>query len=149
MIRRPPRSTRTDTLFPYTTLFRSGAQSGSSADAASDAEQARAELAVLAEDFILKRTEAVTLRWAIEQYRERHQDPMLLRASEIFRRLTIGRYAALRIDSDGPNSRLLGLRDDGRTVVDVGAMSEGTTDQLFLALQIGRASWRERVCQSV
>src|SRR3546814_2336101 len=75
MRRRPPRSTRTDTLFPYTTLFRS--------------------------------TEAVTLRWAIEQYRERHQDPMLLRASEIFRRLTIGRYAALRIDSDGPNSRLL------------------------------------------
>src|SRR3546814_2899396 len=27
MIRRPPRSTRTDTLFPYTTLFRSKAQS--------------------------------------------------------------------------------------------------------------------------
>src|SRR3546814_4192446 len=26
MIRRPPRSTRTDTLFPYTTLFRSLAQ---------------------------------------------------------------------------------------------------------------------------
>src|SRR3546814_8549582 len=26
MIRRPPRSTRTDTLFPYTTLFRSFAQ---------------------------------------------------------------------------------------------------------------------------
>src|SRR3546814_1619410 len=26
MIRRPPRSTRTDTLFPYTTLFRSVAQ---------------------------------------------------------------------------------------------------------------------------
>src|SRR3546814_13252341 len=28
MIRRPPRSTRTDTLFPYTTLFRSAARSG-------------------------------------------------------------------------------------------------------------------------
>src|SRR3546814_11255475 len=27
MIRRPPRSTRTDTLFPYTTLFRSGVAS--------------------------------------------------------------------------------------------------------------------------
>src|SRR3546814_9466799 len=26
MIRRPPRATRTDTLFPYTTLFRSGAR---------------------------------------------------------------------------------------------------------------------------
>src|SRR3546814_6914776 len=31
MIRRPPRSTRTDTLFPYTTLFRS--------DAAEDADE--------------------------------------------------------------------------------------------------------------
>src|SRR3546814_1290789 len=29
MIRRPPRSTRTDTLFPYTTLFRSRPQSRS------------------------------------------------------------------------------------------------------------------------
>src|SRR3546814_7125484 len=28
MIRRPPRSTRTDTLFPYTTLFRSNAAPG-------------------------------------------------------------------------------------------------------------------------
>src|SRR3546814_13344769 len=28
MIRRPPRSTRTDTLFPYTTLFRAGQQDG-------------------------------------------------------------------------------------------------------------------------
>src|SRR3546814_1036144 len=28
MIRRPPRSTRTDTLFPYTTLFRSVAITG-------------------------------------------------------------------------------------------------------------------------
>src|SRR3546814_3857482 len=28
MIRRPPRSTRTDTLFPYTTLFRSPRASG-------------------------------------------------------------------------------------------------------------------------
>src|SRR3546814_8499046 len=29
MIRRPPRSTRTDTLFPYTTLFRSATDAGS------------------------------------------------------------------------------------------------------------------------
>src|SRR3546814_2809747 len=29
MIRRPPRSTRTDTLFPYTTLFRSADEIGS------------------------------------------------------------------------------------------------------------------------
>src|SRR3546814_14390093 len=32
MIRRPPRSTRTDTLFPYTTLFRSSGYSVGQAD---------------------------------------------------------------------------------------------------------------------
>src|SRR3546814_21197167 len=32
MIRRPPRSTRTDTLFPYTTLFRSGLTRAAGAD---------------------------------------------------------------------------------------------------------------------
>src|SRR3546814_13694102 len=32
MIRRPPRSTRTDTLFPYTTLFRSAAAAAAPAD---------------------------------------------------------------------------------------------------------------------
>src|SRR3546814_17965854 len=36
MIRRPPRSTRTDTLFPYTTLFRSGARAGAPPPAARD-----------------------------------------------------------------------------------------------------------------
>src|SRR3546814_1135693 len=32
MIRRPPRSTRTDTLFPYTTLFRSFAEQVGASD---------------------------------------------------------------------------------------------------------------------
>src|SRR3546814_2886471 len=36
MIRRPPRSTRTDTLFPYTTLFRSLLQGGDCAENFSD-----------------------------------------------------------------------------------------------------------------
>src|SRR3546814_21041223 len=43
MIRRPPRSTRTDTLFPYTTLFRSPIQTSvASPDAAPDLRSARA-----------------------------------------------------------------------------------------------------------
>src|SRR3546814_9182559 len=36
MIRRPPRSTRTDTLFPYTTLFRSVDQPLAARDAAEE-----------------------------------------------------------------------------------------------------------------
>lgn len=108
----------------------------SAVDAAADAEQARSELEVLSEHFILKRAQAVTLKWAIEKYRERHQDPLLLRAGDLFSTLTIGRYATLKVDADGPTPRLLGLRDDLRTMVEVDAMSEGTTDQLFLALRL-------------
>src|SRR3546814_10971997 len=37
-IRRPPRSTRTDTLFPYTTLFRSAPQPGADTVAATTPE---------------------------------------------------------------------------------------------------------------
>src|SRR3546814_12119113 len=46
MIRRPPRSTRTDTLFPYTTLFRSVRQRRHDAypDDAVSATQARSHL---------------------------------------------------------------------------------------------------------
>src|SRR3546814_16445639 len=40
MIRRPPRSTRTDTLFPYTTLFRSGLQALKGAQALDAAKNA-------------------------------------------------------------------------------------------------------------
>src|SRR3546814_11782179 len=39
MIRRPPRSTRTDTLFPYTTLFRSDLPPGSIAHVFGDHSQ--------------------------------------------------------------------------------------------------------------
>src|SRR3546814_6205839 len=45
MIRRPPRSTRTDTLFPYTTLFRSDAE-GQHLPACLDADRIVDHLAV-------------------------------------------------------------------------------------------------------
>src|SRR3546814_18877784 len=57
MIRRPPRSTRTDTLFPYTTLFRSlarqVAEALGSADHAGIGEQAFQFLAPFGEGFEL------------------------------------------------------------------------------------------------
>src|SRR3546814_965225 len=45
MIRRPPKSTRTDTLFPYTTLFRSSNHGGVQLDYAQSAIAALAEIA--------------------------------------------------------------------------------------------------------
>src|SRR3546814_16396668 len=65
MKRRPPRSTRTDTLFPYTTLFRSPAVPGSQpANAAPDAAQTAEAAGKTAEnyvrDFALGREVSVT-----------------------------------------------------------------------------------------
>jgi uncharacterized protein YhaN len=111
-------------------------QGAAAADAAADAAQARAEMDVLAEAYLLKRSEVIILRWAIEKYRERRQDPLLRRASDIFAKLTLGGYSELRVDYDSQSPRLLGLCADGATVVDVDSMSEGTTDQLFLALRL-------------
>jgi uncharacterized protein YhaN len=111
-------------------------ESSGAIDAATDAAGARAEMEVQAEAYILRRVQAVTLRWAIERYRAKHQDPLLARASGLFSRLTLARYSGLRVDFDTAVPRLLGVSDDGRSVVEVGAMSEGTTDQLFLALRL-------------
>src|SRR3546814_4123752 len=67
MIRRPPRSTRTDTLFPYTTLFRSFALPGNGAPGAErtsswfDAQDARV--------VVLDGTSALDLRTARAQAR--------------------------------------------------------------------------------
>lgn len=103
--------------------------------AAADVALARAEMDTLAETYLLKRSQAVVLRWAQERYRERNQNPLLLRASALFSTLTLGRYRELRTDPDAP-MRLLGVFADGARVVGVEDMSEGATDQLFLALRL-------------
>src|SRR3546814_2863679 len=57
MIRRPPRSTRTDTLFPYTTLFRSMALREDASDASMQA----------AYDLLAAtRPTAINLKWALD-----------------------------------------------------------------------------------
>src|SRR3546814_13956806 len=45
MIRRPPRSTRTDTLFPYTTLFRSHQEESAQPDREAELPQVRSRRA--------------------------------------------------------------------------------------------------------
>jgi uncharacterized protein YhaN len=73
------------------------------------------------------------LEQEIARYRERHQGPVLARASELFRRLTLERYRGLRV---GIEERTLAmLRADGDEV-SVAQLSEGTQYQLYLALRL-------------
>ncbi|MDG3442869.1 ATP-binding protein [Nitrospirillum amazonense] len=105
-------------------------------DAATDAEAARAEMKAQAEVYVLKRAQSLMLRWAMDRYREQRQGPLLRRASDLFRTLTLGRFAELKVDYEPTTPRLLGLREDKVTLVPIDGMSEGTADQLFLALRL-------------
>jgi uncharacterized protein YhaN len=111
-----------------------------SAAAASHAEEAERLLAGLESDvetyarlkiasFILART--------VEQYREKHQGPMISRASEIFSQITRGAFSRLRAEYDEKgNPVLVGIRPISEAQVTVAGMSDGTADQLYLALRL-------------
>lgn len=90
-----------------------------------------------AEEFVRLRLASMLLRDAIEDYRERNQGPVLLRASDLFADMTLGSFAGLRMDYDESGKAvLMGVRADGTTTIGVKGMSDGTCDQLYLALRI-------------
>ena len=94
--------------------------------------------------FIQLRVASGVLRAEIERYRAANQDPLLAIASDLFRDLTLGSFAALRADIDENDKPvLLGLRPGGERVR-VEGMSSGTRDQLYLALRLASLSWRAR-----
>src|SRR3546814_10452129 len=72
MIRRPPRSTRTDTLFPYTTLFRSRKDEGGAEPAI---VVARARQQILAREAEREPGAELFDRRAIDRARQRPQYP--------------------------------------------------------------------------
>lgn len=98
-------------------------------------QEALAQMADAVERYLKVHTAARLLRWSIEQYREMRQGPMLQRASEIFRRLTLGSFERLAVDFDTEPPRLQGRRADG-SVVAIDGLSEGSRDQLYLALRL-------------
>jgi uncharacterized protein YhaN len=104
--------------------------------AAADLAQAKAEMEIQAEAYVRKRAETTLLRWTVDRYRREKQAPLLQRASAIFSTLTLGRYSALMVDIDGTTTRLSAISADGTGVVPVSGMSEGTIDQLYLALRL-------------
>ena len=75
------------------------------------------------------------LREALRRFRDKAQAPMVTLASEYFRLITNGRYRRLIVDDSAEQPALQAERDDGRHI-GVSAMSEGTADQLYLALRL-------------
>ncbi len=118
------------------------------AEAAEKAEERQALLARLEDDlrqYVVTRTASHLLWHAIEQYKEKAQGPVLAGASEYFNKLTCGAFDGLRADYDESGQEVLvGARPGGGTLL-VDAMSEGTRDQLYLALRLGTLDyWSEK-----
>ena len=97
------------------------------------------ELAVL-------RTCAAVLAAGVERYREKNQDPVLLSAASHFRLMTCGAFSGLRADlDDSGNTILVGIRAQSGDSVRVTQMSDGTCDQLYLALRLASLEpWLQR-----
>jgi uncharacterized protein YhaN len=111
-----------------------------SARAAVLAEEAQELIARLEPDvlqYIRLRIASEILNKAIESYREKNQGPILERSSDLFARITPGSFAGLQIDfNDKGEAVLMGVRPEGRGLVGVEGMSDGTADQLYLAVRL-------------
>src|SRR3546814_15215943 len=120
MIRRPPRSTRTDTLFPYTTLFRSAARSTSPSCSADPSARRRSRIL---DDFaLLARAKGV-----------------IVAESVVYRKISVPMRSLLQATAIVGALALVPLATS--------AMAEVATESY--RAQIGRASCRERVVQYV
>jgi uncharacterized protein YhaN len=107
----------------------------SAARAEAKRQEALAAMADAAERFVKVETASTLLKWAIDRYRERRQGPMLSRASTIFSELTLGNFSRLVVDYDRQPMALSAVRASGEHV-EIAGMSEGTRDQLYLALRL-------------
>ena len=111
--------------------------SDAAARAAARQQEAAAGMAEAAERYLRLKTAARLLQWSMERFRQTRQGPMLARASEIFQALTLGSFSRLLVDADSHDSpRLMSIRADGNKPVEVPGLSEGTRDQLYLALRL-------------
>jgi uncharacterized protein YhaN len=110
--------------------------SGQAAEAAVVAQEALAEIKNRVETYVKLKLSATLLTREIELYRERHQGPIIKRAGEFFCRMTLGAFTGLSTGFDeGDRLVLLGVRVDDRKVP-VEGLSEGSRDQLYLALRL-------------
>ena len=111
----------------------------SSQDAANDREeleQLRATIISSSEQYLRTKLAALILEQMIEEYRKKNQAPVLIKTSDIFSRLTMGLYRSLRDELDEKGKPFLLAIRDNNMEVPVQAMSDGTRDQLFLALRL-------------
>jgi uncharacterized protein YhaN len=89
-----------------------------------------------ADSYVVTRLAQLLLQRQVEEYRRQNQAPMLRRASEMFSRLTLGSFVELDLDYDTDDQLVLYGRRAVGSRLKVSGMSDGTRDQLYLALRL-------------
>lgn len=111
--------------------------------AAQQRQQREALLAELTEDvpeYLALTIAQLILKRAVEHYRQSNQSTLLDLAGKCFAQLTCDAFCRLEVDESEDSSRLLAVRraseDRGEEFLAVEELSDGTRDQLFLALRL-------------
>jgi len=104
--------------------------------AAFERHGAEAKIVAAARLWAVRKIAATMLGQAIEKHREAQSDPLVLRAGALFNILTGASFSGVVQDyGEDDQPRLMGVRKGGERVA-IAAMSEGTRDQLYLALRL-------------
>jgi uncharacterized protein YhaN len=110
--------------------------SDQAAVAAEQAQEALADVVANTEEYVRVVLARTLLQKQIADYRERNQGPILRRASQLFRNLTLRRYAGLDTDVDDSGVPVILAKTSAGGSVDVARLSTGARDQLYLALRL-------------
>jgi len=89
------------------------------------------------EYYVKLRLASAILTKSMERYRQSNQSPVLSIASDYFKTMSQGSFAGLRADFDDKGEAVIkAIRPDGK-ILTLAEMSDGSRDQLFLALRLG------------
>ena len=108
---------------------------GGAADAEAEVIARQAEVARLTEAWAVLALQRRLLEKVLESMGGDDTRPLLDRAGQILDRLTGGRWVALRAEEDANTRRLMVVRADANRL-GTAELSEGTADQVFLALRL-------------
>lgn len=102
---------------------------------ASDRQNLLLEIRERARDHLAARFGLMAFETGLRRYRDQHRSAMLARASEAFRKLTVGAYSGLATQPDGTSEILVALStsEGAKLAPD---LSKGARFQLYLALRI-------------
>ncbi len=107
----------------------------SAGDLHARAQEKLALVAECAERYVVLRVQHDILRRELEAYERRHASPMLADAGRLLETLTAGRFVALRAVDRGDQRTLAVVRADEEEL-EPHELSEGTADQVYLALRL-------------